>query len=111
MEVIPQDESFIIYTSGTTGRPRGVVLTHANNFFNTLNYTSAYQMEESDVELALTPMFHSSTLGRIVTYVFNGVTFITSHRFDPEKALGLISKYRVTSITQSPTMYAALLSM
>ena len=91
VEVVPQDESFIIYTSGTTGRPRGVVLTHANHFCNTLNYTSAYRMEERDVELALTPMFHSSTLGRIVTYVFNGVTFITSHRFDPEKAMGLIS--------------------
>jgi acyl-CoA synthetase (AMP-forming)/AMP-acid ligase II len=111
VEVGPQDESFIIYTSGTTGRPRGVVLTHANNLFNTLNYTSAYQMKESDVELALTPMFHSSTLGRVVTYVFNGVTFITSRRFDPEKAMRYISKYRVTSITQSPTMYAALLNL
>ena len=111
VEVIPQDESFIIYTSGTTGRPRGVVLTHANNFFNTLNYTSAYQMKESDVELALTPMFHSSTLGRVVTYVFNGVTFVTSRRFDPEKALGLVSTHHVTSITQSPTMYAALLNL
>jgi acyl-CoA synthetase (AMP-forming)/AMP-acid ligase II len=109
--VNPQDESFIIYTSGTTGRPRGVVLTHTNNFFNTLNYTSAYQMGERDVELALTPMFHSSTLGRIITYVFNGVTFITSRRFDSEKAMGLVSKYGVTSITQSPTMYAALLNV
>lgn len=111
VEVVPQDESFIVYTSGTTGIPRGVVLTHANNFFNTLNYSSAYQMEERDVELALTPMFHSSTLGRIVTYVFNGVTFITSRRFDPEKAIGLVSKHRVTSITQSPTMYVALLNV
>jgi acyl-CoA synthetase (AMP-forming)/AMP-acid ligase II len=111
IDVKPQDESVIIYTSGTTGRPRGVVLTHANHFFNTLNYTDAYQMQEDDVELALTPMFHSSTLGRIVTYVFNGVTFITSRRFDPEKALELVSKYGVTSITQSPTMYAALLNL
>ena len=111
VEVVPEDESFIVYTSGTTGRPRGVVLTHANNFVNTLNYSSAYQMEERDVELALTPMFHSSTLGRIVTYVFNGVTFITSRRFDPEKAIGLVSKHRVTSITQSPTMYVALLNV
>ena len=110
-DVNPEDDSFIIYTSGTTGRPRGVVLTHANNFFNTLNYSDAYQMKEGDVELALTPMFHSSTLGRIITYVFNGVTFITSHRFDPGKALDLISKHRVTSITQSPTMYAALLNL
>ena len=111
LDVKPQDESFIIYTSGTTGRPQGVVLTHANHFFNTLNYTDAYQMKEGDIELALTPMFHSSTLGRIITYVFNGVTFITSHRFDPKKALELISKHHVTSITQSPTMYAALLNL
>ena len=68
-------------------------------------------MKESDVELALTPMFHSSTLGRVVTYVFNGVTFVTSRRFDPEKALRFVSKHHVTSITQSPTMYAALLNV
>jgi fatty-acyl-CoA synthase len=110
-DVNPEDDSFIVYTSGTTGRPRGVILTHANHFYNTLNYTDAYRMKEGDVELALTPMFHSSTLGRIFTYVFNKVTFITSHRFDPKKALELISKHRVTSITQSPTMYAALLNV
>ena len=109
--VKPEDASFIIYTSGTGMSPRGVVLTHDNHFWNTLNYTSAYQMAEDDVELALTPMFHSSTLGRIVTYVFNGVTCVTAERFDPERAMELIARHRVTSITQSPTMYAALLNL
>jgi acyl-CoA synthetase (AMP-forming)/AMP-acid ligase II len=109
--VKPEDASFIIYTSGTGMSPRGVVLTHDNHFWNTRNYTSAYQMAEDDVELALTPMFHASTLGRIVTYVFNGVTFVTAQRFDPERAMELIARHRVTSITQSPTMYAALLNL
>jgi len=109
--VKPEDESFVIYTSGTGMSPRGVVLTHDNHFWNTLNYTSAYQMAEDDVELALTPMFHSSTLGRVVTYVFNGVTFVTAQRFDPERAMALIARHRVTSVTQSPTMYAALLNL
>lgn len=107
----PEDESFIIYTSGTTGRPKGVILTHKNHFWNTINYTVAYQMNENDVELALTPMFHSSTLGRIFTYVFTGATFITSNRYDPEQAMGLIAQHKVTSITQTPTMYAALLNL
>ena len=63
----------------TVGRPRGVVLTHANNFFNTLNYSKRLpDGRRAMLSLPLTPMFHSSTLGRIVTYVFNGVTFITS---------------------------------
>jgi len=78
-----EDESFIIYTSGTTGKPKGVILTHNNHIWNTINYTIAYQMEESDVELALTPMFHSSTMGRIFAYIFTGATFITSKRFAP----------------------------
>lgn len=110
-KVVPEDDSFIIYTSGTTGRPKGVVLTHKNHFWNTVNYTTSYQMDESDVELALTPMFHSSTLGRVFTYIFTGATFITSIHFDPVQAMELIARYKVTSITQTPTMYSALLSL
>ena len=111
IKVKPEDESFIIYTSGTTGIPKGVILTHKNHYWNTVNYTIAYQMNEDDVELALTPMFHSSTLGRVFTYIFTGATFITSPRFDPEHAMELIAQHRATSITQSPTMYAALLQL
>lgn len=110
-KVKPEDESFVIYTSGTTGKPRGVILTHKNHFWNTINYIIAYQMDESDVDMALTPMFHSSTMGRIFTYVFAGSTFITSNRFDPEQAMELITQHNVTSITQTPTMYTALLSL
>ena len=106
--VAPEDESFVIYTSGTTGQPRGAVLTHKNHFWNSLNYTVSYRMDERDVELALTPLFHSSTLGRVFTYVFNGATFITAKRFNPAKALERITHHRVTSITQTPTMYRAL---
>jgi len=111
IKVKPEDESFIIYTSGTTGKPKGVIFTHKNHYWNTVNYTIAYQMNEDDVELALTPMFHSSTLGRVFTYIFTGATFITSPRFDPAHAMELIAQHKVTSITQSPTMYTALLRL
>jgi len=111
MRVNPEDESFVIYTSGTTGKPKGVILTHKNHFWNTINYTIAYHMDENDIELALTPLFHSSTMGRIFTYVFAGATFITSNHFNPEQAMELITQHNVTSITQTPTMYAALLNL
>jgi fatty-acyl-CoA synthase len=67
-------------------------------------------MNDRDIELALTPMFHSSTLGRIITYVFTGATFITSKKFDPSWALKAIEKEKVTSITQAPTMYQAMMN-
>jgi acyl-CoA synthetase (AMP-forming)/AMP-acid ligase II len=104
----PDRDSFIIYTSGTTGFPRGVVLTHGNHFWNAVNYSVAYRMKEHDVELGLSPLFHSSTLGRMITCFFVGATFVTSRQFHPETAMELIAQNRVTSITQSPTMYAAL---
>jgi acyl-CoA synthetase (AMP-forming)/AMP-acid ligase II len=104
----PDCDSFIIYTSGTTGFPRGVVLTHGNHFWNAINYSVAYGMGEDDVELGLSPLFHSSTLGRLITCFFVGATFVTSRQFHPETAMQLITRNRVTSITQSPTMYAAL---
>jgi len=104
----PDRDSFIIYTSGTTGSPRGVVLTHANHFWNAVNYSVAYGMEEHDVELGLAPLFHSATLGRLITCFFVGATFVTSRQFHPATAMQLIARNRVNSITQSPTMYAAL---
>ena len=106
--VWPGRDSFIIYTSGTTGFPHGVVLTHSNHFWNAMNYSVAYGMTETDVELGLSPLFHSSTLGRMITCFFVGATFVTSRQFHPETAMELIARNRVTSVTQTPTMYAAL---
>jgi fatty-acyl-CoA synthase len=99
----------IIYTAGTTGAPKGVVLTHGNHIWNTLNYTAAYGMAPRDVELAPTPLFHASTFGRVFTCVFNGATLVLCSKFDPLVCLDLIQRYRVTSITQTPTMYRRLL--
>jgi fatty-acyl-CoA synthase len=99
------DPSVIIYTAGTTGEPKGVVLTHGNQIWNTLNYTAALAMTPSDIELAPTPLFHASTLGRVFTYLFNGVTFILCKNFNPADGLSIIARERVTAITQAPTMY------
>jgi len=99
------DPSVILYTAGTTGEPKGVVLTHGNQIWNTLNYTAALAMTPDDIELAPTPLFHASTLGRVFTYLFNGVTFILCKNFNPADCLSIIARERVTAITQVPTMY------
>ena len=84
---------------------KGVLLTHGSQTANTINYSAAYKMLSNDIEIAPTPLFHSSTLGRVFTYVYNGATFLLSKKFDAEKTLEIIEREKVTSITQSPTMY------
>lgn len=104
------DASCIIFTAGTTGTPKAVVLTPASQLWNTLNYTAAYGFARRERELAPTPLFHTSTLGRVFTYVFNAVTFIICRRFDAEQCLEIIQRHKVTSITQTPTQYAMMLA-
>jgi feruloyl-CoA synthase len=111
VEIGSADESFLLYTAGTTGRPKGVILTHGNHLWNAVNYLVAYGMGEEDVELALSPLFHSSTLGRCIAYVLAGATCITSRRFHPRRAWELIEAKGITSITQVPTMYVDMLNV
>jgi len=101
----PGDPAAIIYTAGTTASPKGVVLTHGNFLWNTLNYSDAYAMTPQDRELAPSPLFHSSTFGRIFTYVYNAAAFVLCRGFDPARTLELIARERVTSLTQAPAMY------
>ncbi|MCX5894776.1 MAG: class I adenylate-forming enzyme family protein, partial [Proteobacteria bacterium] len=90
--VADNDPSCIIYTAGTTGKPRGVLLTHGNHIWNILNYSAALAMSSRDIELAATPLFHSSTLGRVFTYVFSGATFILCRKLNPHECLDIIQQ-------------------
>jgi len=101
----------IIYTAGTTDEPKGVLLTHGNLSWNTLNYSAALEYSPQDIELAPTPLFHASTFGRIFTYVFNAMTAIMVRKFSPAECLAIIEQEQVTSITQAPTMYRMMLDI
>jgi len=107
--VSAEDPAVLIYTAGTTDEPKGVLLTHENLIWNTLNYSAVLDYSPRDIELAPTPLFHTSTFGRIFTYVFNAMTCILVSKFNAVGCLSIIEKERVTSITQAPTMYRMML--
>ncbi|MEM1022341.1 MAG: long-chain fatty acid--CoA ligase [Myxococcota bacterium] len=48
----------IIYTSGTTGRPKGVVLTHDNMFYEAKTSMSVGLIGDEDMQLLFLPMAH-----------------------------------------------------
>jgi long-chain acyl-CoA synthetase len=105
------DTAVILYTSGTTGTPKGAELTHSNLRMNcTVAARTLGNFGPEDVLLGALPLFHS--FGQTCTMngaVLSGACVTMLPRFDPEKALKIIERDRVTVFQGVPTMYNAML--
>jgi long-chain acyl-CoA synthetase len=104
------DTAVILYTSGTTGKPKGAELTHANLARNCRAVIGFTEFDEGSVLLGALPLFHS--FGQTCTMnaaVCCGAMVTMLPRFDPEKALEIIERDRVSVFQGVPTMYNAML--
>jgi long-chain acyl-CoA synthetase len=108
----PADRAVIIYTSGTTGTPKGAELTHDNLLENCLRgVTELIDQTEHDVNLGALPLFHSygQTSGMNGTVRAAGCMTLMQ-RFEPDKALEIIERDRVTILDGVPTIFHTLLN-
>ncbi|MBD3783288.1 MAG: long-chain fatty acid--CoA ligase [Micrococcales bacterium] len=106
------DTAIILYTSGTTGRPKGAELTHSNIHLNALRSAKVIQtMTSDDIVMGCLPLFH--VFGLVVglnAATIAGASLALIPRFDPQAAIEVIEKERVTIMQGVPTMYAAILN-
>jgi long-chain acyl-CoA synthetase len=105
------DTAVILYTSGTTGTPKGAELTHDNLLSNVETILdSLIEIQPDDVVLGALPFFHSfgQTCG-LNSSMKAGGTLTLIPRFDPDKALEIIQRDRVTIFEGVPTMYVGML--
>jgi len=110
-DIAGDDTAVILYTSGTTGQPKGAELTHDNLRRNcTIVGEELGEITHEDVLLGALPLFHSfgQTCGMNAT-IGIGATLTMLPRFDPEKALEVIQRDKVTIFQGVPTMYNAML--
>ena len=85
------DLSTILYTSGTTGRPKGAMITHGMNFWNTVHCIGLAGVARSTVFLGLLPLFHTGGLNVFSYPTFQvGGTVMIMRNFDAGEALRLI---------------------
>jgi fatty-acyl-CoA synthase len=109
-EPVAQDDlAYVIYTSGTTGRPKGAMLTHANQIWNTYNVLVAVDVAGDEVTLVAAPLFHVAALGMslLPTMVKGGCAVITP-TWDVDLCYDLVEKYHVTWMFGVTAMFASL---
>jgi len=104
------DTAVILYTSGTTGTPKGAELTHDNLARNAEVAAALFGITEKDVVLGALPLFHSfGQTCAMNTCIRAGGTLTLIPRFDPDKALAMMARDKVTIFEGVPTMYTAML--
>lgn len=105
------DTAVLLYTSGTTGSPKGARLSHANLRANaSVSATSLFQIGPDDVVFGGLPLFHAfGQTCAMNAAVAGGACLTLLTRFDPDKALEIIARDKVTVFEGVPTMYVALL--
>jgi long-chain acyl-CoA synthetase len=113
VQTMPDDTAVILYTSGTTGRPKGAELSHFNMFFNAMVCAEKLgpTPQPDDVILVALPLFHSfGQTCQMNTGLYYGGTLTLMPRFEPQKALEIMQRDRVTHFSGVPTMYFYLLN-
>ena len=116
VEVAPEDDATILYTSGTTGRPKGAVSTNRAVMSALTAYacraTVRRLMEPHENEhpypnafILAIPLFHVTGLVPIMLSCFaGGAKLVIMYKWNPERALELIERERVTLFVGVPTM-------
>jgi len=106
-QTMPDDTAVIIYTAGVTGHPKGAELTHFNMFYNAaLTADRLCRIGVQDVSLAVLPLFHAFGQTCVMNAtLYAGGTLTLLRRFEPDKALHIIQRDRVTLLMGVPTMY------
>lgn len=104
----PDDLTLIMYTGGTTGKQKGVMHSHrsceavARNFSLNIGW-------DRPVFLVTAPISHAA--GTIVlTTAHMGATNVVLPRFEPQRVLQAIERYRVTHLFLPPTAIYMLLA-
>jgi long-chain acyl-CoA synthetase len=120
----PDDDAAIMYTSGSTGTPKGVVTTHRGVISALMTWEFALELgmqlfpeyRQPDPEfppsmLLSIPLFHvSGSHVQFLMSIRRVRKLVMMYRWDPEQALELIERERITEFNGVPTMSGDLIN-
>ncbi|KAK9290721.1 hypothetical protein L1049_008895 [Liquidambar formosana] len=111
VSVTQNDVAALLYSSGTTGTSKGVILTHGNFIATAVMVTADQDRygEKNNVFLCFLPMFHIFGLS-VITFaqLQRGNTVVSVGKFEIDRVLRAVEKYRVTHMYVVPPVMIAL---
>lgn len=106
----------MFYSSGTTGRPKGVRYNLADQPADSAHPYSEFVkgifgFGEDTVYLSPAPLYHAAPISYCMFVQRSGGTAVVMQKFDPEEALRLIERHRVTHSQWAPTHFIRMLKL
>jgi fatty-acyl-CoA synthase len=99
----------INYTSGTTARPKGVQMSHRNEWINATTFGMHMQVSDRDVYMHTLPMFHCNGWGLPYTSAGLGVKQVPLRKVDGAEILRRVERHGVTLMAGAPAVWNAVL--
>ena len=108
--------SDMLYSSGTTGRPKGVKPALSGGPIDAphalqMMAQSLFGFSGDSLYLSPAPLYHAAPLRWCMTVQKLGGTVIVMEKFEPEAALALIEKYKVSCGQFVPTHFVRMLKL
>lgn len=105
----PCDVALVLFTSGSTGVPKAVLHTHRGLSWKATLMARVHGLGPADAVLMPAPMAHiSGLLNGVLVPGAAGLRSVLVRRFDPEQALALVARERISFLAGPPTFFIAM---
>jgi fatty-acyl-CoA synthase len=102
----------IVYTSGTTGKAKGAHRSWRSTGFEPVaDLMLQVGIRADDRHLVVCPLYHAAAPGFVAMLMALGATIVLLNHFEPERALEVIARERVTCTLMVPTMIVRITSL